>query len=58
MLAISCHATVIDPMEHFLHGDHLLGRNRAAEKDMKIYLLIVLISTLLIAIRFTSVSRA
>jgi hypothetical protein len=31
------------------------GRNGAAEKDMKIYLLIMLIGTLLTAVRFTSV---
>jgi hypothetical protein len=32
-----------------------MERNGAAEKDMKIYLLILLIGTLLTAVRFTSV---
>jgi hypothetical protein len=32
-----------------------MGRNGAAEKNMKIYLLMVLIGTLLTAIHFTSV---
>jgi hypothetical protein len=33
----------------------LLSGGRAAEKDMKIYLLMLLIGTLLTAVRFTSV---
>jgi hypothetical protein len=39
-------------MAHLLHCGHC---NEAAENDMKIYLLIMLIGTLLTAIHFTSV---
>jgi hypothetical protein len=41
-------------MERLLHCCRSLGCNRAAEEDMKIYLLMLLIGTLLTAIRFTS----
>jgi hypothetical protein len=36
---------------------HLLGCNGAAEKDMKIYLLMTIIGTLLTAIHFTSAPK-
>jgi hypothetical protein len=42
-------------VEQVLHHGHCYGCNGAAEKDMKIYLLMLLIGTLLTAIRFTSV---
>jgi hypothetical protein len=41
-------------VERLLHCSHG-GCNGAAENDMKIYLLMLLIGTLLTAIRFTSV---
>jgi hypothetical protein len=41
-------------MERLLHRV-VAGPRRAAEKDMKIYLLMILIGALLTAIRFTSV---
>jgi hypothetical protein len=37
-----------------LHRALLLGRDGAAEKEMKIYLLVMLIGTLLTAVHFTS----
>jgi hypothetical protein len=54
MLTISYPATVIEPLERLLHSGRSVGCNGAAEKDMKIYLLMALIGTLLTAIRFTS----
>jgi hypothetical protein len=47
-------------LEHALHSNgfafqRLMGCNGAAENDMKIYLLMLLIGTLLTAVRFTSV---
>jgi hypothetical protein len=43
-------------MEHLLRcGRYLSACNDAAEKDMKIYLLMMLIGTLLTAVHFTSV---
>jgi hypothetical protein len=42
-------------MEHLLHCRGLPNCNGAAEQDMKIYLLMTLIGTLLTAIHFTSV---
>ena len=41
-------------VERLLHCRALLGCNVAAEKDMKIYLLMLLIGALLTAIHFTS----
>ena len=41
-------------MERHLHCRALLGCNEAAEKDMKIYLLMLLIGALLTAVHFTS----
>jgi len=41
-------------MEHLLHCSALIGCNEAAEKDMKIYLLMLLIGALLTAVHFTS----
>ena len=41
-------------MERLLHCLFLLGRNGAAGKAMKIYLLMLLIGTLLTAVHFTS----
>jgi hypothetical protein len=56
-LIISYHATVIG-----LNGTSFAGRscpscNDAAEKDMKIYLLMLLIGTILMAVRFTSAPK-
>src|SRR6202012_3841626 len=56
-LTISYHATVIT-----LNGTSFAcapwsGCNDAAEKDMKIYLLMLLIGTILTAIRFTSAPK-
>jgi hypothetical protein len=42
-------------LERLLHCRAYLGCNEAAEKDMKIYLLMLLIGALLTAVRFTSV---
>jgi hypothetical protein len=42
----------LDVLERFVHSGGW-GRNAAAESDMKIYLLILLIGTLLAAIHFT-----
>jgi hypothetical protein len=53
-LTISYHPTVIGSVERLLHCGLLLGRNGAAEKEMKIYLLMMLIGTLLTAVHFTS----
>jgi hypothetical protein len=53
-LAILYHATVIAGMERLLHCSDLSGCNDAAEKDMKIYLLMLLIGALLTAVHFTS----
>jgi hypothetical protein len=41
-------------MERLLHCSRWMGCDGAAEKDMKIYLLIMLLGTLLTAIHFTS----
>jgi hypothetical protein len=41
-------------VDRHLHSRALLGCIVAAEKDMKIYLLILLIGALLTAVRFTS----
>jgi hypothetical protein len=41
-------------VERPLHCCALLGCNAAAEKDMKIYLLMLLIGALLTAVHFTS----
>jgi hypothetical protein len=41
-------------MERLLHCGGRVGCNGAAEKDMKIYLLMLLIGSLLAAIHFTS----
>jgi hypothetical protein len=41
-------------MERLLHCHGLLGGNGAAEPEMKIYLLMTIIGTLLTAVRFTS----
>jgi hypothetical protein len=41
-------------MERVLHCGRSIGCNGAAEKDMKIYLLMTLIGALLTAIHFTS----
>jgi hypothetical protein len=53
-LIISYRPPVIEPMERLLHCNRRLGRNGAAEKEMKIYLLMMLIGTLLTAVHFTS----
>jgi hypothetical protein len=42
-------------MERLLHCSCLLDCNEAAEPDMKIYLLMTIIGTLLTAVHFTSV---
>jgi hypothetical protein len=54
-LTIFYHATVIESNGTCFALLSLEGCNGAAEKNMKIYLLMVLIGTLLTAIRFTSV---
>jgi hypothetical protein len=41
-------------MERLLHRGGLSGCNGAAERDMKIYLLMMLIGILLAAVHFTS----
>jgi hypothetical protein len=41
-------------MERLLHCRCLLGGNGAAEPEMKIYLLMTIIGTLLTAVHFTS----
>jgi hypothetical protein len=53
-LTISYRAPVIEPVERLLHCGLLLDHKGAAEKDMKIYLLVMLIGTLLTAVHFTS----
>jgi hypothetical protein len=53
-LTISYRPPVIEPLERLLHCALLLGRDGAAEKEMKIYLLMMLIGTLLTAVHFTS----
>jgi fructose-specific phosphotransferase system IIC component len=53
-LTISFPTTVIEPIGTPFALHALLSCNGAAEKDMKIYLLMVLIGTLLTAIHFTS----
>jgi hypothetical protein len=53
-LTILYHATVIDLTERPLLCRDLIGCNEAAEKDMKIYLLMLLIGALLTAVHFTS----
>jgi hypothetical protein len=53
-LTISYHPPVIEPLERLLPRALVLGRNGAAEKEMKIYLLMMLIGTLLTAVHFTS----
>jgi hypothetical protein len=52
-LTIFYHPNVIEGLERLLHR-HGQGCNGAAESDMKIYLLIMLIGTLLAAVHFTS----
>jgi hypothetical protein len=54
-LTIFYSTTVIELDGTFFAVLSLSGCNGAAEKDMKIYLLMVLIGTLLTAIHFTSV---
>jgi hypothetical protein len=54
LLTILYHAGVIRCVERRLHCRALVGCNDAAEKDMKIYLLMLLIGALLTAIHFTS----
>jgi len=56
-LTVFYHASVIEGVERLLHCGHLLGCNGAAEKDMKIYLLMALIGTLLTAVHFTSAPK-
>jgi hypothetical protein len=53
-LTISYHATGIQSNGTPLACGRYLGCNAAAGKDMKIYLLMALIGTLLTAIHFTS----
>jgi hypothetical protein len=53
-LTIHYHAGVIEAVERRLHSCALLGCNEAAEKNMKIYLLMLLMSALFTAIHFTS----
>jgi hypothetical protein len=53
-LTISYHTPVIELLEWLLHCVVLLSRNGAAEQEMKIYLLMMLIGTLLTAVHFTS----
>jgi hypothetical protein len=53
-LTISYHAAVIAVMERLLHCRCSLGCNGAAEPEMKIYLLMTIIGTLLTAVHFTS----
>jgi hypothetical protein len=53
-LTISYHATVIELRKHFLHYRGTFKPHNAAEQEMKIYLLMLLIGTLLTAIHFTS----
>jgi hypothetical protein len=48
------HVTVIGRAERRLHSCGCLGCNGAAETDMKIYLLVLLVGALLTAIRLTS----
>jgi hypothetical protein len=55
-LTISYHPPVIEPVERLLLCPRSFEsrRNGAAEKEMKIYLLMLLIGTLLTAVHFTS----
>jgi hypothetical protein len=53
-LTIFYHADVIERFGTPFALQRLRGCNGAAENDMKIYLLMVLIGTLLAAVRFTS----
>jgi hypothetical protein len=53
-LTISYHADVIPWIGTCFAKRPLPGCNGAAEKDMKIYLLMMLIGTLLTAVHFTS----
>jgi hypothetical protein len=56
-LTVSYHATVIEGVERLLHCGRLSDCKGAAEKDMKIYLLMALIGTLLTAVHFTSAPK-
>jgi hypothetical protein len=53
-LTISYHADVIPQLGTCFAKQLLTSCNGAAEKDMKIYLLMMLIGTLLTAVHFTS----
>jgi hypothetical protein len=53
-LTIFYRTPVIVWLEHLLHSGRHGAATIAAERDMKIYLLLLLIGTLLTAIRFTS----
>jgi hypothetical protein len=53
-LTILYHADVIERLERLLQCHCLVGWQEAAEKSMKIYLLMLLIGALLTAVHFTS----